>query len=206
MINCVLNQFNSFDKNLNFTIGTFKNSVPNFLDIKICPNGLGIYHKHTQTGQYVHITSYTLWRWKTLWIRSLVIRAKKICSANYFNIEIQLIKRSAAWNGYPRNVVNGIIKHTLRNNNNNNDNNNNNNNNNNMFNDNEIDNAVRIFIKIKYCGETTDRLIKRCMISFTSVSRKKRELNLFYNTKKLNYLTLTMYEKALQVFQERKEG
>ena len=62
------------------------------------------YHKHTKTGQYVLITSYTLWRWKTSWIRSLVIRAQKICSANYFKKEIQLIKRYAAWNGYTWNV------------------------------------------------------------------------------------------------------
>ena len=50
---------NNFDKNLKFTIDTFENSVPHFLDIEICPNGLGIYHKHAQTGQYVHITSYS---------------------------------------------------------------------------------------------------------------------------------------------------
>ena len=87
-INYVLNQFNSFDKNMNFTIYTFENSVPHFLDIEICPNELCIFHKHTQTRQYVYITSYTLWRWKNSWIHSLVIRAKKICSANYFNNEI----------------------------------------------------------------------------------------------------------------------
>ena len=74
-ISYVLNQFNSFDKNLKFTIDTFENSVSHFLDIEI---GLGIYHKHTQTGQYVHITFYTLWRWKTSWIHLLVIRTKKI--------------------------------------------------------------------------------------------------------------------------------
>ena len=93
---------------MKFTIDTFENNVPHFLDIEICPDGLGIYHKHTQTGQYVHITSYTLWRSKTSWIRSLAIRAKKICSANYFYDEIKLIKRYAAWNGYPRNVVNVV--------------------------------------------------------------------------------------------------
>ena len=60
-INYVLNQFNNFDKNLKFTTNTLENSVPHFLDIKICPNGFGIYQKHTQ-----------IWRWKTL-IRSLVI-------------------------------------------------------------------------------------------------------------------------------------
>ena len=32
-----------------------------------------------------------------------------------------------------------------------------------MFNDNEIDDAVRIYIRIKYSGETADRLIKQCM-------------------------------------------
>ena len=49
-INYVLNQFNSFDKNLKFTTDTFENSVLHFLDIEICTNGLCIYHKHTQTG------------------------------------------------------------------------------------------------------------------------------------------------------------
>ena len=77
-INYFLNQFNSFDKNLKFTIDTFEKSALYFLDIKVCPNRLGIYHRLTQTGQYVHIPSYTSWRSKTSWIRSIVIRPKKI--------------------------------------------------------------------------------------------------------------------------------
>ena len=59
-INYVLNQFNSFEKNLKFTIETFEKSVPHFLNTEICPSGLRIYHKHTQTGQYVPFTSYIL--------------------------------------------------------------------------------------------------------------------------------------------------
>ena len=59
-MNYVLKQFNSFDKKLKFTIDTFENRVPHFLVIDICRNGLRIYHKHSQTGQYVLITSYTL--------------------------------------------------------------------------------------------------------------------------------------------------
>ena len=47
-INYILNQFNNFDKNLKFTIYIFENSVLHFLDIEICPHGLGIYQKHTQ--------------------------------------------------------------------------------------------------------------------------------------------------------------
>ena len=155
---------------MKFTIDTFENSLPHFLDIEICPNELGIYHKHTQTIQYVHIISYKLWKWETSWICPLVIRAKRICSANYFNNEIQLIKRYVAWNGCPWNVVKGIIKHALRNNDNNN-----------TFDDNDKD-AVRIYIKIKYSRETAD-----VWKSFTSVLRMKKELNLFYNMKQLNH-------------------
>ena len=180
-INHVLNKFNNFDKNLIFTINTFENSVPHFADIEICPNGLGIYHKHIQTGQYVLITPYTLRRWKTSWISSLVIRAKKICSANYFKKEIQLIKKYAAWNGYPCNVVNGIIKHALHNNDNDN-----------TFNNNDID-AVTFYIKNKYSGETADRLIKQCIKKLYKCfkSEKRVKFALQYETTKLSYFTNT---------------
>ena len=113
-ISCVLNKFNSFDDNLKFTIDTFENCVPHFLDIEICPNGLGIYHKHTQTGQYVSFDSFTLWKWKISWIRSLVTRAKRICSENYLDKEIQLIKNYAAWNDYPKHIANSVVKRALR--------------------------------------------------------------------------------------------
>ena len=102
----VLNKFNSFDYNLKFTIDSFENCVPHFLGMKICPNGQGIYHKHTQTGQYVNFDSFTLWKSKVSWIHSLVTRAKRICSENYLDKEIQLIKNYAAWNDYPKNIVN----------------------------------------------------------------------------------------------------
>ena len=46
-IHLVLNLFNSFHKNLSFTVDTFDNEVPHFLDIKISPRGLTIYRKHT---------------------------------------------------------------------------------------------------------------------------------------------------------------
>ena len=64
-IDFILQKFNSFDKSLKFTIDTFEHCVPHFLDIEICPNDLGIYHKNTETGQYTNINSFTLWKWKT---------------------------------------------------------------------------------------------------------------------------------------------
>ena len=60
-IDTVLNKFNRFNKNLKFTVDTFGNCVPHFLDIEICPNGHDIYHKKTPTLQF---TNMTLWKWK----------------------------------------------------------------------------------------------------------------------------------------------
>ena len=42
---------NNFDKNLNFTVDTFDDVVPHFLDIEIHPDSLSIYCKDTNTGQ-----------------------------------------------------------------------------------------------------------------------------------------------------------
>ena len=63
---------NNFDKNLNFTVDTFDDVVPHFLDIEIHPDGLSIYCKNTNTGQYTQYNSYSPWCYKTSWISSLV--------------------------------------------------------------------------------------------------------------------------------------
>ena len=75
---------------------------------------MGIYHKNTQTGQYTNINSFTLWKWKTSWITSLVVRAKRICCNDNLNKEIRLIKNFASWNGFPKNITNSIIKKALK--------------------------------------------------------------------------------------------
>ena len=93
-----------------FTIHTFENCVPHFLDIEICPNGLSIYHKNTQTDQYTNIESFTLWKWKPSWIISLTIRVEGICSRNHFNQKINLVKDYTAWNSFPKRSANSIIK------------------------------------------------------------------------------------------------
>ena len=41
-IDIVMNKFNIFNKNSKFTADTFGNCVPHFLDIEICPSGLGM--------------------------------------------------------------------------------------------------------------------------------------------------------------------
>ena len=74
--------FNSFDKNLRFTVDRFQNEVPHFLDIKMSAQGLTISRKNSHTGQYDYYDSFTPWDYKISWIRSLVRRAKRICSVN----------------------------------------------------------------------------------------------------------------------------
>ena len=54
----VLNSFNSFDKNLRFSVNTFDDGNIHFLDIKILNNGeTDIYIKDTNTGLYVQYHS-----------------------------------------------------------------------------------------------------------------------------------------------------
>ena len=62
-----------------------------------------------------------------------------------------------------------------------------------MFNDNDIDDTVRIYIKIKYSGETADRLIKQCMKKLYKCFKKKKRVRfvLQYETTKLSYFTNT---------------
>ena len=57
-ISSVLAKFNSFDRNLNFTVDTFPDGLIHFLDIKVSVDGTDIYRKETHTGQYTHFSSF----------------------------------------------------------------------------------------------------------------------------------------------------
>ena len=61
----------------------------------------------------INMDSFSLWKWKTAWIRSLLDRAKKICSKENLPKEHQSIKKFASWNGYPNNIVDAIIKRVM---------------------------------------------------------------------------------------------
>ena len=58
----VQDALNNFGKNMNFTVDTFNNVVSHFRDTEIHPDGLNVYCKDTNTGQYTHYNSYTPWR------------------------------------------------------------------------------------------------------------------------------------------------
>ena len=85
---------------------------------------------------------------EVLWIWSLVTRAKEICSENYLDNEIQLIKNYAAWNVYPTHIVNSILKQALHDKESND-----------ITRESTTD-TVKIFIDLKFSGNTLDRIVK----------------------------------------------
>ena len=112
-IESILQQFNKFHKNIEFTVDRFEDCVPHFLDLEIHRDGISIYRKETHTAQFMHFESFTKWNHKAAWIRSLTSRAKRLCSPNKFSEEIKNIKRFASYNGFPRWTASKIIKETL---------------------------------------------------------------------------------------------
>ena len=146
----VHNALNSFDKNLKFTVDLFDNVVPHFLDVEIHSDGLSIYCKDTNTGQYTHFESYSPWRYKTSWISNLVHRVIKIYTDNKLRRKLGRIKDLVAWNGFPKRVRQAIVKNKLKRLNLVN-------NINNIENNTDIE---IIWINIPYLGNTGDQLLQ----------------------------------------------
>ena len=67
----IFDKFNSFHKNLKFTIGRFDDNNTHFLDIAIDKSKTDFYYKPTYTGQYSDINSNVPWNYKISWIKSL---------------------------------------------------------------------------------------------------------------------------------------
>ena len=112
-VDMILDRFNGFHRNLEFTVDRFDNVVPHFLDLEIHRSGISIFRKETHTAQFTHFTSFTKWGHKIAWIRSLVSRAKKLCHPSKLKPELANIRKFAAYNGFPRWVVNRVVRRTL---------------------------------------------------------------------------------------------
>ena len=102
-ISNILAKFNSYHPQIQFTLDYFPDNDVHFLDIKITSDGTTIFRKSTHTGQYSHISSFTLWSQKTAWIRALINRAHKICSSgSTLKVELDQISKFMSWNSFPR--------------------------------------------------------------------------------------------------------
>ena len=110
-IKFIFDKFNSFHKNLIFTIDRFDDNNIHFLCITIDKNKTDLYYKPTHTGQYSDINNNVPWNYKISWIKSLYQRAEKICSSSEkFRFEVNKIKIFMSWNGYPSFTCNPVIK------------------------------------------------------------------------------------------------
>ena len=59
--------------------------------------------------------SYVPWSYRVSWIRSLVSRAHAICKPDKLKLEINLIKKFASWNDFPKAIASAIINRSLHN-------------------------------------------------------------------------------------------
>ena len=144
--------FNTFDKNIQFTVDKFANDVPHFLDIEISPDGLCIFRKDTNTGLYTNFNSYSPWSYRKAWISSLVNQAKKLCSNNNLSKELVTIRKFASWNNFPKYVTNKLIKYAVNKTPCINDQDLTNNDDNN-------DNKVTLWLRIPYAGQAGEKLV-----------------------------------------------
>ena len=70
----------NLDPNLHFTVDLFLNEVTHFVDLELSSDGISIFRKRTNTGLYTHFSSNVPWTRRTAWIKSLTLRASRICS------------------------------------------------------------------------------------------------------------------------------
>ena len=108
-------------------------------------------------------------------------RAKRICSENYLNKEIQLIKNYAVWNGYPKHIVNSIVKRALRDKESNN------------ITEESTTDTVNIFIDLKFSANTADRIVKNSIKKLYKCFNQEVTIKfvLHCQTTKLYYFTNT---------------
>ena len=174
-INDILNEFNNYHKNLEFTVDRFENCVPHFLDLEIHPDGLSIYRKDTHTAQFVHFNSFSKWNNKVTWIRSLVSRAKRLCTTNKLKSEIKNIEKFASFNGFPRWIAKKVIKESTSPRAK-------------ITSDEEYE---KIYMSLPYMGNEAENVVSRCKKRLFKLFKKevKVKFRIHFQTTTLSFFT-----------------
>ena len=170
-------KFNSFDKNLKFTVDRFDDGIIHFLDIVVDKNGsTDIYTKPTNTGQYTNFNSYVPWRYKTSWAYALFARAMKLCSsAALKSKQISRIDKLLSWNGFPNYVRSKLIKKFKADYASSN------------FKKRDSENEIdKITLKIPYMGPEGDKLVKTLRRKISKNVSRKLILRVIYTTTKIS--------------------
>ena len=103
---------------LRFTVEVEQDHRLPFMDVAVERVGdrfvRSVYRKPTFTGLYTRWDSFTSTGQKINLIKSLASRAKKICSAEKIDAEIQTLKELFVNNGYPSQLVDRIVGQVLK--------------------------------------------------------------------------------------------
>ena len=114
-----LDELNKFNCKVQFTYESTTNNTLPFLDCLIKRDNEGrlqtkVYRKKTHTEQYLHYTSNQPEHVNIGTIKTLVRRAKIICSTEEsLTDELDYIKKTIRLNGYPEKLITKTIKQTL---------------------------------------------------------------------------------------------
>ena len=169
----VQDALNNFGKNLNFTVDTFDNVAPHYRDAEIHTDGLSIYCKDTNTGQYTHYNSFPQGYIKPS-ISSLVHRAVNIYDKNKFQAELTRIKDLISWNVFPKRIGDAIINNNLKDLNVNIKNTTNN-------------ELGTIWIKIPYLGDKGDQLLQSLKANMKNHFTKEFKFRIIQSTQKFSF-------------------
>ena len=105
-----IHKLNNVHLNLAVTCEHEANECLPYLDVLISRREDGsiqrsVYRKSTWTGQYLHFTSFTPLKEKRALVRTLFLRARRICSDDSLTKELELITNTLLTNGYPKRFI-----------------------------------------------------------------------------------------------------
>ena len=111
--------FNTFQKNLKFTLEREQFNKLNFLDVLISNNNGKIttswYRKPSHTLMFNPWDSHGPKIYKTNLIKTMVNRLKSICSNEIiFKRDLQQLKQSFLWSGYPNYIIEKFVSFALK--------------------------------------------------------------------------------------------
>ena len=117
--NHILNTFNEYDKNLQFTVELLQNKNISFLDLKIIIDNqryliTNWYQKPTFSGLYFNYNSHHTHSNKIAIIYCLVDRAINLSHKNFHNQNILFIKTVLKQNDYPQDIIDLHIKKRIK--------------------------------------------------------------------------------------------
>ena len=112
---CLLETLNNLHPALRFTCEHESDGQLPFLDVLVLKTDhdvidTAVYRKPTFTGLYIPWDSYCATKYKVNLVRTLVLRARRICSESRLYNELDTLKKIFAKNGYPTDLLSRLIR------------------------------------------------------------------------------------------------